>query len=118
MSRNERVIVEKIDRRREREQSRVDRTARQKALDARAASLVACEIIDLPEEDRADFAQSLAGAVRVQLMALHGNPTASSILSREAYEAGRDILPRKVAAAEAERLFARLPKAANDGDEA
>lgn len=109
--RNERVIVDRIDRRREHEQARVDRTARQKALDLRADSLIRCELGELPEDDRADFAESLAEAVRVQLVAFHGAPSAASILSRQSYEAARDILPRKVAQARAEQLFSKV---AND----
>lgn len=115
MSRREAYIVDRIDRRREHEQARVDRTARQKALDLRADSLIRCEIGELSEEDRADFAESLAEAVRVQLVAFHGAPTAASILSKQSYEAGRDILPGKVAMARAEQVFR---KPANDGGRA
>lgn len=107
-------MVERIDRRREHEQAREDRTARQKALAARAASLIAAEIGELPAEDQGDFAERLAAAVRVHLVALHGAAPASSMLGKQAYEAARDILPRKIASAAAEQAFARLTKPAND----
>lgn len=110
-NRNERVLVDKIDRRRERDSERETRTARQKVLEARADALIACEIQEMPEDDRADFARFLSAAVRRQLVVLVDAPGAAAILARDAYEAGRDILPRKVAVARAEQLFT---KAAND----
>ena len=116
MSGREKYLVERIDRRREHEQAREDRTARHKALAARASSLIAAEIGELPAEDQADFAECLGAAVRVHLVALHGAAPASSMLGKQAYEAARDILPRKIASAAAEHAFARLTKAANDGD--
>lgn len=109
--RNERVLVDRIDRRRERADARDERTARQKVLEARAGALIACEVMEMPESDRADFARFLTAAVRVQLITLFDAPGAAAILSREAYEAGRDILPRKVALARAEQHFTQ---AAND----
>lgn len=112
MSRQESVIISRIDRRRERADAREERTARQRALQSRADAIVACQIAELPANDHADFSECLAASVREHLIRHHGEPSAASILSREAYEAGRNILPRKIAAAEAERLFA---KAANDG---
>lgn len=116
MSARENFVVERIDRRREREQTRDQRTARQKTLAARADSFIACEIGELPVEDQADYAQALAASVRVHLVALHGAPCAASILGQQSYEAARDILPRKVAAAAAEQAFAKLT-AANDRGE-
>lgn len=112
MSRNESLIIGRIDRRRERTSVKEERTARQKALQARADSLILSEIGTLPANDHADFSECLAAAIRANLVRLHGEPSAASILSREAYEAGKNILPRKVALAEAERLFRA---AANDG---
>lgn len=112
MSRNERIIVDRMDRRRERTETRDERTARRAALQARADSFIACQIGELPECDRADFTECMTASLRRHLVAHHGEPSAASILSREAYEAGRNILPRKIARAEAERLFTQ---AANDG---
>lgn len=112
MSRNESIIIGRIDRRRERAEAKDERTARAKALQARADAVVACETGNLPANDHPAFAECLAASIRVQLVKHHGAASAASILSREAYEAARDILPRKIAAAEAERLFM---KAANDG---
>lgn len=111
MSRREAYIVDRIDRRREHEQSRLDRTARQKALHTRADALIRCEIGELPEDDRADFSEALAEAVRVQLVAFHGAPSAASILSKQSYEAGREILSGRVAKARADQLFGKV---AND----
>lgn len=111
-NRNERIVIDRIDRRRERQSDREQRSARQKVLEARADALVACEVQEMPEEDRADFARFLSAAVRRQLVTLYDAPGAAAILARDAYEAGRDILPRKVAVARAEQLFT---KAANDG---
>jgi hypothetical protein len=110
-NRNERIMVDKIDRRRERASEREHRTARQKVLEARADALIACEVQELPEDDRADFTRFLSAAVRRHLVTLYDAPGAAAILARDAYEAGRDILPRKVAVARAEQLFT---KAAND----
>lgn len=107
-------LAERIDRRRERADAREERTARQRALQARADSLILSEIGNLPANDHADFSECLAASVRANLVRLHGEPSAASILSREAYEAGKNILPRKVALADAERLFRT---AANDGGE-
>ncbi|SFS42562.1 hypothetical protein [Brevundimonas viscosa] len=112
MSRQESLIIGRIDRRRERADAREERTARQKALQARADSLILSEIGTLPANDHADFSECLAASIRANLVRLHGEPSAASILSREAYEAGKNILPRKVMLAEAARLFA---KPANDG---
>lgn len=111
MNRHEDFAVGAIDRRRERAESRDQRTARRSALQARAGALLACEIANLPANDHLDFSEALAASVRVQLVRLHGEPSAASILSREAYEAGKNILPRKVALARAEQL---LTRAAND----
>lgn len=105
MSRNETLIIGRIDRRRERTSVKEERTARQKALQARADSLILSEIGTLPANDHADFSECLAASVRANLVRLHGEPSAASILSREAYEAGKNILPAKIAAAGAERLF-------------
>lgn len=105
-------IIGRLDRRRERAEKSAERTARTRALEARAASLLLAEIAELPAHEQADFAEHLAAAVRAQLVIHHGEASAASILSREAYEAGKNILPRKVALAEAERLFAK--GAAND----
>ena len=110
--RNERIIIDRIDRRRERADAREERTARQRVLEARADALIACEVTELPECDRADFMRFLAASVRVQLVTLYDAPGAAAILSQQSYEAGRDILPRKIALARAEQLFT---KAANDG---
>lgn len=112
MSRREDFLAEKIDRRRERADAREERTARQKALQARADSLILSEIGCLPANDHADFSECLAASIRANLVRLHGEPSAASILSREAYEAGKNILPRKIALADAARYFA---KPANDG---
>ncbi|MEH6697219.1 MAG: hypothetical protein V7672_00825 [Brevundimonas sp.] len=112
MNRRETAVIGKIDRGKERAEVTEQRNARWKALEARASSLVTAEIGELPEDDRPAFATALASAIRAQLVMLHGPVPACSILSREASQAGRDILPRKIAAAEAERLFA---KASNDG---
>lgn len=115
MSRNERIIVDRMDRRRERTETRDERTARRAALQARADAVVSCQIGELPANDHADFSECLAASLRRHLVQHHGEPSAASILSREAYEAGKNILPRKVPRAEAERLFAQ---AANDrGDQ-
>lgn len=111
MSRVENRINDSIDRRRERQSSRDERTARQKVLEARADAMIACEVMELPECDRADFARFLTAAVRVQLVTLYDAPGAAAILSQQSYEAAKDILPRKVALARAEQLFTQ---AAND----
>lgn len=114
MNRRADFLAERIDRRREHEQARTERTARQKTLEARASAFIACEVAELPEDDRPDFVQSLAAAIRVQLVALHGAAPASSILGQQAYEAARGILPRVIAKASADQAFARLTSAAND----
>lgn len=112
MTARERHIVGAIDRRRERAEAKEERTSRQRALEARADSIVACEIGEIPANDHPAYSECLAASIRRRLVKIHGPVSAASILSREAYEAGRDILPRKIAQAEAERLFV---KAANDG---
>lgn len=114
MTARENHIVGAIDRRRERAEAKESRTARQRALEARADSFIACEIGEVPANDHPAYSECLSASIRRQLVKVHGPVTAASILSREAYEAGRDIMPRKIAQVEAERLFA---KAANDGGE-
>lgn len=114
MTRREDFLVGKIDRTRERQESKDARAARQAALQERASALLLCEIANLPANDHADFSECLAVATRLQLVRLHGEQTAAVILSREAGVAGRNLLPRKIAAAEAERLFAKV---ANDRGE-
>lgn len=115
MSARERMLVESIDRRRERASVKEERTARQKALQVRADTSLASDLETLPETDHEDYVEALAVSVRVQLVRLVGEPSAASILSQQAYEAGKNILHRKVARAEAERVFRKLPVAANDG---
>lgn len=114
MSRAEDRIIGSIDRRRERAVTREDRTSRRAALQARADAVVACEIGQLPANDHADFSEAMAASLRLHLIKHHGEPCAATILSREAGIAGRDILPRKIAAAAAEQAFSKLTKAAND----
>lgn len=113
-NRNETFVIGKIDRRRERAEVTAERNARWKALEAYASSLITCEVGNRPEEDRAAFVTALAAAVRAQLVLHHGQVGAASILSREAHEAGRDILPRTMAVREAAALFQR--PANDDGD--
>lgn len=114
MSRQETAIVGSIDRRRERASAREERTARQKALQARADALIACQIGELPANDHADFSECLAMSVRRHLNTHHGEPSAAAILSREAARASENLLNRRVASAAAEHAFARLTSAAND----
>ena len=102
----ENFVIDRIDRRRECSDNRDQRTARQKSLEARAAALISCAVAELPADDRADFCRSLATAVRIKLVAHTDAPGAAACMSREAYEAARDILPRKIALARAEQLFA------------
>jgi 5'-deoxynucleotidase YfbR-like HD superfamily hydrolase len=106
MTNREDFLADRIDRRRETADARDQRTARQKTLEARADAFIACEIAELPETDRADYARFLAGSLRVQLVKLIDQPSAATILSREAYEASKGILPAKIARARAEQLFA------------
>ena len=110
-NRRETFVIGKIDRRRERAEVTAERNARWRALEARASSLLAAEVGEFPEEDRAAFVTALAASVRAQLVLHHGQVGAASILSREAHEAARDILPRTMAVKEAAGLF-QLP--AND----
>lgn len=105
MNRREDFAIETIDRSRERASSRDARSARSKALDARAASLIACDLAELPADDRADYAERLAIASRIHLVIHQGEASAAAILSREAYEAGRNLMPRTDAKAEAGRVF-------------
>lgn len=114
MSRQETAIVGAIDRRRERASARDERTARQRALQARADAVIACQIGELPANDHADFSEFLAASVRRHLVIHHGEPSAASILSREAAKASEHLLTRRVAQATAEQAFAHLTRAAND----
>lgn len=111
MNRRENLMVEHLDRGRERSSAKQERTARQRELQAQADALVALGMGKVANDDHGDFTECLAGAVRAALVRAHGEPSAASILSKQAYEAGRNILPRKVALARAEQVFAR---AAND----
>ena len=106
MSARENFMAERIDRRREHDTARDQRTARQKTLEARADAFIGCELGEMPEGDRADYARFLAASVRRNLVTLIDAPSAAAIMSREAYEASKDILPRKIAQARAEQLFA------------
>ena len=106
MSAREDFLAERIDRRRENGAAREQRTARQKTLEARADAFVACELGELPAADRADYARFLAGSLRAQLVHLIDRPSAAAIMAREAYEAGKGIMPSRIAQARAEELLA------------
>lgn len=110
---SEDLIVARIDRSRGKERNREARTARTRALEDRAALVVANDVDALPEHERAAYAEILAAAVRARLVMLHGAPSATAILSREAHEAGKGLMPRLNVRAEAEKLF----KPANDRGE-
>lgn len=107
-------IAERIDRRREHDQAKTDRTARQRGLDARALAIVTRELAETPEVDRIDYAEALHVALRVQHVALQGPTPAASFLGKQSYEAARGILPGKVAHAAAEQAFAKLTRPSND----
>lgn len=113
MSRNEQVMVDRIDRRREREASREQRTARDRELEGKARRVIAQAFTDLSPDEQADFLKDLIAAGREHLVQLVDAPGAAAFLSQQAYEAGKGILPRKIAQARAEQLFRG---AANDGD--
>ena len=106
MNARQNFLAERIDRRREHDTARDQRTARQKTLEARADAFIACEVAEMPECDREDYTRFLAASVRRKLVALVDAPGAAAVLSREAYEAARGILPAKIARARAEQLFA------------
>ncbi|WP_420478255.1 hypothetical protein [Brevundimonas sp. FT23028] len=112
MNSAENIAIERLDRKREVPAAKAARTARQRELQAQADALVALGMGKIANDDHGDFTECLARAVRAALVRAHGEPSAASILSKQAYEAGRNILPRKLALARAEQVFAR---AANDG---
>lgn len=105
MNRREDFAIETIDRSRERASSRDARSARSKALDARAASLIGTDLAAIPDHERADYAERLAIASRIHLVIHQGEASAAAILSREAYEAGRNLMPRTDAREAADRAF-------------
>lgn len=111
MSGRETYLAERIDRRRERAETREMRQARRRHLMERASSLLLCEIGEMPEEERPAYAELLCGAVRAQLVIHHGEASAAAILAREAHEAGRNLMPKSAARDAAERVFSG---AAND----
>lgn len=111
MSRAENFIIGQMDRRRERESAKAERTARDKALEDKARDLIAEAFHNLTPAEQADFLKDLIAAGREKLVALVDAPGTAAFLSQQAYEAGRDILPRRIARATAEQLFS---KAANE----
>ncbi|MFC7378249.1 hypothetical protein [Brevundimonas sp. GCM10030266] len=104
-------MVERLDRGRERASVKEDRTARQRELQAQADALIALGMGKVANDDHAYFTECLAGSMRAVLVLVHGEPSAASLLSKQAYEAGRNILPQKLARARAEQVFAQV---AND----
>jgi hypothetical protein len=105
MNRREDFAIETIDRSKERASSRDARSARSKALDARAASLIGTHLAAIPDHERADYAEKLVIASRIHLVIHQGEASAAAILSREAYEAGRNLMPRTDARDKAGQAF-------------
>jgi hypothetical protein len=105
MSGRETYLAERIDRRRERIETREMRQARRRHLSERASSLLLCEISEMPEEERPAYAELLCAAVRAQLVIHHGEASAAAILGREAHEAGRNLMPKSAARDVAEKVF-------------
>ena len=106
MNRREDFAIDAIDRRRERQCDRMARTARRIFLDWRANGLIVNALSEVPAADRPDLAKSLARAARMHLVIHQGEASAAAILSREAYEAGRNLMPRTDAREAAEGAFA------------
>ena len=80
---------------------------------AAVARDAASSFIGLNDNEQASFAKHLVRHAREDLMTLIDAPGAAAFLSSQAYEAGKGILPVKVARARAEQLF----KAANQDGE-
>lgn len=115
MSRAEAFAADRLDRSREREEAKQERTARSRHLEERARAYVLCEIGEMPAEDRAEYACAMTRALAAQLVLLKDAPFAVAFLGKEAGLIGRGIMPRQTAHEAAERVF--QPKAANDGGE-
>lgn len=82
---------------------------------AGAARAAASSFIGLNDNEQASFAKHLVREARKDLMVLIDAPGAAAFLSSQAGEAGKGILPVRIAKARAEQLFA----AANqDGEDA
>ncbi|MFN4296774.1 MAG: hypothetical protein ACK4FB_08010 [Brevundimonas sp.] len=73
----------------------------------------ASAFIGLNDNEQTAFAKHLIRHAREDLMALIDAPGAAAFLSSQAYEAGKGILPNKIAKARAEQMFTR---AANEGE--
>lgn len=84
MNRRETFVVGNIDRRREHAGAKQARSARTKALEARARHVLARAVEELPDDERPVFVENLARAMRSLLLIYHGEVTAASILAREA----------------------------------
>lgn len=77
----------------------------------------ASAFIGLNDNEQVSFAKHLIRFAREDLMVLIDAPGAAAFLSSQAYEAGKGILPVKIARARAEQEMARLTTAANQGGE-
>jgi hypothetical protein len=87
MNRRETYAVERIDRSREHAAATEARTARTRALEAIATTIVEDAVLVLPDAERLPFCKMLATAIRAQLVQHHGEVAAASILSSEAGKA-------------------------------
>lgn len=115
MNRREDFLAAKIDRSREAPKSKLARDARRTFLRATARQNIAAMIADLDSQDRAAILGDTLDMVAESLRLCVSPSDAMTAFSSRAADIGASLkLPRAIASARAEQLFA--PKAANDGD--
>jgi hypothetical protein len=117
MNRREDFLASKIDRSREAPKSKLARDARRSFLRATARENIAAMIADLESQDRAAILCDTLDMVAESLRLCVSPSDAMTAFSSRAADIGASLkLPRAIASARAEQLFA--PKAANDREDA
>ena len=107
MNRRADFIAEKIDRRRERASAKAERTARDLAIEAKAREC-ANAFIGLNDAEQVSFAEHLIAHSWPVIAALVDPEAATTFLGKQAYEAGKGILPAAVARARADQALAKV----------
>ncbi|OJU51529.1 MAG: hypothetical protein BGO02_07715 [Brevundimonas sp. 67-6] len=119
MSRREKYLVERIDRRREHQSSRDIRTARSLFLRMQARRIVVAAANDIENPaERAVLLRDMLDIIAEQMHPITGKVEAATAFNRVASDLCVTFtLERAVAAAEAERLFSTTKPANDEGGE-
>lgn len=117
MSKREKYLVERIDRKRESQVTRESRTARSLYLRMQARRLVTAAANDVEDlQERAVLLRDMLDVIAEQMHPITGKVEAATAFNRVASDLCVEFkLARSIASAEAERLFASLKPANDEG---